>query len=106
MRAGNLRFKAEFLDAETSTLGHELDYTPRFSRQCDVQEIRYGETEQQDLQIAEDVKRFVVRYDNSTNAVDHGWRIRFDGNDYNVIKINNTDRFKRMLKFDAVRIDG
>ena len=106
MRAGNLRFKAEFLDAATSTLGHELDYTVRFSRQCDVQEVRFSESEQQALQMAEDVKRFILRYDNDTSTVNHGWRIRFADDDYNIIKVNNTDRFKRSIKFDAVRIDG
>lgn len=106
MRAGSLRFKAEFLDAETSTLGHELDYTVKFARQCDVQEVRFSEAEQQALQMAEDIKRFIFRYDNSTSTVNHGWRIRFEGDEYNIIKVNNTDRFKRSIKFDAVRIDG
>lgn len=106
MRAGSLRFKASFLVAQTSTLGHELDYSLKFSRQCDVQEVRYTETETQSLQIAEDLKRFTVRYDNNTKTVNQGWRIRFDGDDYNVVRVNNTDRFKKMIRFDAVRIDG
>lgn len=105
MRAGSLRFRAAFYNAETGTLGHDLNYLEQFSRQADVREVRYVEAEQQSLQIAEDLKRFTVRYDSKTKSVDHSWRIKFDGSFYNVVKVNNTDRFKKMVSFDAVRID-
>lgn len=106
MRAGALRFKAEFLKPGDKTLGHSLSYTFAFHRRCNVQEIQYSEQERESLQMAEDIKRFTFRYDKTVSQVDHGWRIRFEGADFNIVRVRNTDRFKKKIEFDVVRLDG